>query len=243
MRNIWTIASREYKRYFISPVAYAVAFLIFIVVGILFYVNILAATTQQYAPGIQVILGPLVTLTLFTTPAITMATLSEEQKSGTLELLLTSPVRDYELVVGKWFGGVLFVLTIYVVTWIYPVILNKLVSPGIDQGVLVTGYLGLLLMACTILAIGVAASSLFSNQIAAFFTCLAILLALWMIGYPAQAMGAGKGELLRYLSINEHFYQTFYQGIIDLKDIVYYVSMTALALFLGTMSVETRRWR
>lgn len=173
MRNIWTIAKREYKHYFSSPAAYMVAFMILLVIGLIFYVNILAGTMQQFqqasAPNVQVILGPMVTLFLFATPAITMRLLAEEQRLGTLELMLTAPVRDWELVVGKWLGGTLFLFTIILITWIYPIVLNRMVDPGIDQGPLVTGYLGICLFSMALVAIGVAISSLFSNQIAAFF--------------------------------------------------------------------------
>lgn len=243
MRNIWIIARKEYKHYFISPTAYAVAFMILLILGIIFYVNILAAVMQQYAPSIQLVLNPLVTLLLFTTPAITMRSLAEEQKSGTLELLLTAPIRDWELVVGKWLGGLLFVASILAVTLIYALVLNQLISPGIDFGVVLTGYLGLLLLVGTFIAIGVAVSSLFSNQIAAFFATLGILLALWMIGIPSQIMGAGGSAVIQYVDLSAHYYDTFYQGIIDLKDVVYYLSAIALLLFAGSVSLESRRWR
>lgn len=244
MRNIWIIARREYKLFFISPVAYAVSFLIFLVLGIIFYANIIVATYQGGAPTIQIIIGPMVTLILFTTPAITMRTFAEEQRSGTLELLLTAPVRDWEIVIGKWLGAFLFILTIILVSWIYPIILNQMIEPGIDQGLLISTYLGLILLSACITAIGVAVSSFFNNQIAVFFTTLVILLVFWMISYPSQAMGSmGGNEFLKYLDLSEHFYNTFYQGIINLKDIVYYLSVTILALFTGAVSVETRRWR
>ena len=243
MRNIWTIAKREYKHYFISPVAYVIAFMILLILGILFYGNLLGSILQQVPPTVQIVLGPLVTLLLFTIPAVTMRTLAEEQRMGTLEMLLTAPVRDWELVVGKWLGALLFLLTIVLVTWLYPIVMNRIVSPGIDQGLLVSGYLGLVLLVSAMVAIGVAVSSLFTNQIAAFFAALGILLVGWMISYPAQnATGAGA-EILRYLDMSEHFYNTFFQGILELKDIVYYLSLTALALFLGTVSIEVRRWR
>jgi ABC-2 type transport system permease protein len=242
MRNIWTIAQKEYKQYFISPIAYAVAFAILLILGVLFYIDILAGTAQQMAPTVQVILAPLVTLLLFSTPGITMRSLSEEQKTGTLEILLTAPVRDWEVIVGKWLGGVFFLLTLLLITWIYPIILNQLVKPGIDQGMMVSGYLGLFLLASAFLAVGVMVSSFFSNQIAAFFTTLGILLVWWMIGYPAQIMGS-SGGLLNYLDLSMHYYNTFYAGIIDLKDIVFYLSVIVLALFIGSVSIETRRWR
>jgi ABC-2 type transport system permease protein len=246
MRNIWVIAEKEYKHYFISPVAYAVSLAILLILGILFYANILAASMQQFVPSIQIIIGPLVTLLLFTSPAITMRSLSEEQKTGTLELLMTAPVRDWEVVVGKWLGGVLFILTLLLVTWFYPAVLNQLIQPGIDQGLMLAGYLGLFLMAASFLAIGVMTSSFFSNQIAAFFASLGILLFFWMVGYPAMAMGSAStpfSEVLRYLDMSEHFYPSFFRGIIEIKDIVYFLSIIAVSLFIGTMSVETRRWR
>lgn len=219
-----------------------VAFAILLILGIFFYANVLAASIQQFAPTIEIILGPLVTLLLFATPAITMRSLAEEQKNGTLEILLTAPVRDWEVVVGKWLGGVLFLITLLLATWVFPIILNQIVKPGIDQGLMVTGYLGIFLMASAFLAIGVMASSFFSNQIAAFFATFGILLVLWVISLPAQALGSTGGDLLNYLDMSVH-YSTFSRGIIDVKDVVYFVSVIGLCLFIGSVSVETRRWR
>jgi ABC-2 type transport system permease protein len=199
--------------------------------------------TQGFAPGVDMLMGPMVTLFLFGTPAITMRLLAEEQRMGTIELLLTAPVRDFELVVGKWLGGWMFLLTIIAVTLIFPIVLNTIVEPGIDQGPLVTNYLGILLISAALVAIGVAISALFSNQIAAFFTTLGVLLLLWLISLPSQAVGVTGGNLLSYLDISEHFYPTLYRGVIDLSDIVYLLSLTAVALFLGSVVVEMRRWR
>lgn len=243
MRNIWTIAKREYKLYFSTPMAYMIAFLFFLVLGVLFYSNLLAFLYQQFAPGVNIVIGPMVTLFLFATPAITMRLIAAEQSSGTIELLLTSPVRDWELVLGKWLGGFLFVLTLTVITLIYPMILNQLVSPGIDQGILITGYLGLILMAGALIALGVAISSIFSNQNAAFFATLGAVLLLWLLGAPAEASGSLGSNILRYLDFRSHFYNTLYRGVIDLSDVTYYLSLIALFLFLGSIIVETRRWR
>lgn len=242
MRNIWTIARKEFRQYFISPVAYAAAFMVLLILGIIFYANLVSAVVQQFAPTIQSILSPLTTLLLFTTPAVTMRCLSEEQRSGTLELLLTAPVRDSELVIGKWLGAFLFMMTIVAVTCLYPLILSRLISPGLDAGLVISGYLGMTLLVSTIVAVGVMASSLFSNQVATYFTTLGILLALWLLGYLAQVLGSGAA-FLAYMDVSQHFYNTFYQGIIELKDVIYYLSMTVLALFLGTMAIQTRRWR
>jgi ABC-2 type transport system permease protein len=246
MRNIWTIARREYKLYFISPVAYVVAFLFMIILGWFFYSGmrsaILQATYQAIAPTVQVIISPMVTLLLFTMPAITMRLLAEEARMGTLELLLTAPIKDWELVIGKWLGGFLFMLTLLAITWIFPIALNFMVEPGIDQGPLVTGYLGLILMVASLVGLGVGISSLFTNQIAAFFVSLAVVLLFWLVS-PSSSAEAGLGtEIMNYLNFIDH-YLNFYRGIIDLSDVIYYVSLTALGLFLGTVSIEIRRWR
>lgn len=243
MRNIWTIAKREYKTYFASPAAYLVAGTIYLIVGIIFYINIAAAMTQQFIPGVEIVISPLVTILIFATPAITSRLLSEEQRLGTMELLLTAPVRDWELVIGKWLGGLLFLQTIIAVTLVFQLVLNQVLSPGIDQGLMAAGYVGLFFLTGALVAVGVAISALFSNQIAVFFTTLGAFLILWMIGMPTQLMGGNSGDILRYLDLSEHFFNTFYVGLIDLKDMVYYLSLTALGLFLGTVLVESRRWR
>ncbi len=242
MRKVWIIANREYKKYFSTPAAYAIAFMLLLILGFLFYINILGALVSQFAPGVDIVLGPLVFLLLFVTPAITMHLLSDEQRMGTIELLLTSPIKDWELVVGKWLGGFLFVATLVLVTLIYPFFMNFMISPCIDQGPLISGYLGVLLVSASLVAVGVAVSAVFSNQIASFFVTLGLLLLLWIISAPNQS-GAGSSQLLTYLDFRQHFQTTFINGVIDVRDIVYYLSLTAISLFLGSAIVELRRWR
>jgi ABC-2 type transport system permease protein len=219
MRNIWTIAQREFKLYFNTPAAYMIAFMIFLIIGIIFYANVVNALVYQYAPGVDIVIGPLVTLLLFSIPAITMRLIAEEQRMGTIELLLTSPIRDFELVGGEvvrsfhvYFcpGSAYLGLSNY---------LHYLVSPGIDQGPLLTGYLGILLICAALTAIGVAVSSLFSNQIAAFFATLGVVLLLWFVSMPSEAAGATGAELIRYLDFSQHFYSTLMRGILDTRDI------------------------
>jgi ABC-2 type transport system permease protein len=246
MRNVWIIARREYKYYFASPVAYIVVFFFMLFLGIFFYLNlrsaILQAAYSTSAPSVQIVISPMVTLLLFVMPAVTMRSISEELRMGTMELLLTAPVKDWELVVGKWLGAFLFMLTLLAVTWIYPIVLNFLVKPGIDQGLLIAGYLGLLLMVASLTAIGVFISSLFNNQIVVFFVSLLVVLFLWFVSQFAGSNGGLGNQLLTYFAYIDHFY-SFFKGTIDLSDIVYYLSLTSLALFLGTVSVEIRRWR
>ncbi len=247
MVNIWTIAKREYKLYYSSPVAYMIAFVILLVLGIFFYLNIQVATFQQgYIPSIQNTLIPLATMLVLVTPAITTRLLAEEQRLGTIELLLTAPIKDWELVVGKWLGGFLFLMTIVALTLIYPIVLNALVEPGIDQGPMVSGYLGVALVCASLVALGVFVSSLFSNQIAAFATTMGVMVFFWwIIGPIVQVSGpfGGGSELLSYLDFNEHFFGSMVNGIIDLRDLMYYLSFTAFWLFFGAISVEIRRWR
>lgn len=244
MRNVFTIARREYRLYFATPAAYAVAFLVLFTIGLWFYGVLTLSAQQGFPPGVQVIISPLAVLLMLATPPLTTRLLAEEQRLGTIEMLLTAPIRDWELVVGKWLGVFLFLVTISAITWIYPFILNFMVDPGIDQGPLLSGYLGVLLLCAALSAIGVAISSLFSNPIAAFVATMGVFVILWwIIGPIAQATGPLGSQLLTYLDFSEHFYGNFLRGVIDVKDVIYYLSLTALGLFAATMAVETRRWR
>ncbi len=246
MRNVWIIARREYKLFFISPVAYVVAFFFMLILGIFFFINLMQAFNQSvyqsYAPSVQMIISPMVTLLVFFLPAISMRSFAEENRMGTMELLFTAPVKDWELVVGKWLGSFLFMFSLLVLTWVFPIILNFFVKPGIDQGLFLSGYLGLLLMVASLIAIGVFISSLFNNQIVAFIVTLLITMALWFISQLASGTGGLGNQVLSYFGYIDHF-MNFYQGTIDLSDVVYYLSLTSLALLLGTVSVEMRRWR
>lgn len=243
MRNVWIIASKEFRQYFISPVAYSIATLIFLILGGIFFINVyFALRGSQIDPDGRLVLGPLVTILLFATPAVTMRLLADEHRMGTIELLLTAPVRDWEVVVGKWLGALLFMLVVIAFTWVYPMILNRMTSPGIDQGTLVSAYLGLILLVATMLAIGVLVSAMFKNPVAAFFVALALLLALWIVGSLGNDAGLG-GQVASNLSLVDHYYDNLYRGIITTKDVLYFVSLTVLALVLGSQVVESRRWR
>ncbi len=246
MRNTWTIAKREYKNYFSSPLAYIVMLLILGVVGIIFVLNLMALT-QTFgmggAPDASIVVGPMAFLMVFSAPALTMRLLADEQRMGTLELLLTAPVRDWELVLGKWLGAFLFVLTVIGITLIYPLILHNLTDPGIDQNIMLSSYLGIILISAAFLSVGVSISAMFSNQFAAFFSSMGLLVVMWwLIGAPANYLAQG-GEIFRYLDMNVRFYNSMLQGIINLSDLVYFVSITVLGLFIGTIAIESRRWR
>jgi ABC-2 type transport system permease protein len=248
MRNIWTIAKREYNLYFISPVAYVLAAGILLLLGGYFALIVASASDPQamfsgYTPDIVPVNGLFAFLLVLIVPALTMRLLADENRTGTIELLLTSPLRDFELVAGKWLGSFLFMLTVIAITLVYPIILNSLIKPGIDQVVMMTSYLGLILVAASFLALGTGISALFTNQIAAFFVSLVAFLVLWwLIGLPANLMPTG-GEFFRYLVINTHYESTLNAGDIRLSDLIYFLSLIAVGLFTGTMAIETRRWR
>jgi len=247
MRNIWTIAIRELKAYFVSPVAYVVAILLLGVIGGIFaYVmlQIAGSMGQGSAPGVQVVTSPLIFIMVFTTPALTMRLLSEEQRLGTLELLLTTPVKEWEVVVGKWLGSFLFMLIVIAVSLIYPIILNQLVQPGIDQGVFISSYLAILLITAAFLGIGVAVSSLFSNQVASYLVTFGILVFFWwLVGLFSRVAGVQTSQVYSFVDFSRLYYEVFSQGVIELGGVIYFLSVTALTLFLGTISMEIRRWR
>jgi len=250
MQNIWTIAKREYDNYFSSPLAYVIAAgLLFLLGGI--FLIILGSSAQQavFGGGSPVDVGFInqwfYYLLIWTTPALTMRLISDELRTGTLELLLTAPVRDYELVIGKWLGSFMYILSVIGVSFIFAIVANYLADPGIDQIKMMSSYLGLILIAGALLALGTGISALFSNQIAAFFVTLALFILLWiLIGIPAQLISnQGLAEVFRYLQISTHYDSTFNSGVLYLSDVVYYLSMIAIGLYMGTVAVESRRWR
>ncbi|MBK9927176.1 MAG: ABC transporter permease subunit [Anaerolineales bacterium] len=249
MRNIWTIAKREYDQYFISPVAYVVAFAILLTVGVLFGINFYYYSANAYqnygaVPDFSPVSGAFTFLLVLSTPALTMRLISDEARMGTLELLLTAPIRDFELVLGKWLGAMLYIFSVLAITAIYPVIISRFVQPGIDWNVILVSYLGMILLAGVFLSLGTAISAMFSNQIASFFVILIVLITLWwLIGFPASVIIGQGADLFHYLDMKTHFYGALDSGIINLSDIVYYVSLIALGIFTGTAAVEMRRWK
>jgi ABC-2 type transport system permease protein len=247
MRNIWTIAKREFNNYFSSPVAYAVALLFLGTVGIIFVLNLMVLSNNSFgytdAPDVRMITGPMAFMLMLATPALTMRLLADEVRMGTMELLLTAPLRDYELVVGKWLGAFLFNLVLIGVSLVFPIMLNQMVKPGIDQMQMISAYLGVILAAAALLGMGVGISAIFNNQIAAFFTTLVLFVILWwLIGAPANILPSG-GDVFGYFDMSAQLSNNFSEGIIKLSSIVYFLSLTSLGLFVGSTAVEIRRWR
>mgnify|MGYP001103619741 CR=1 FL=1 len=236
MKNIWTIGRREVGAYFVSPIAYVVTAAFLFIMGILFE-RILFYSRQA---TLRYLFQNLGFLLIFVAPLLSMRLLAEEQRSGTLELLLTSPVRDWEVVLGKFVAALALFAVMLALTLLYLLILLIFGNP--DMGPILSGYLGVLLMGGSMLAMGVFASSLSENQIVAGVVGIVMLLFLWLTGALAEAFGPPISTFLSNLSLAAHF-PDFVKGVIDTKDVVYYLSVTAAGLFLATRSLEARRWK
>lgn len=250
MRNAWIIARREYHRLFTSPVAYVLAFVVLLVLGSIFTTVIGDAARGALgggygpppAPDMGPILGTFAFLMILMVPALTMRLVADEIRMGTMELLLTAPVRDSDLIIGKWLGAFLYMLTLITITLIYAFVLNALETPGIDQQQLMTSYLGLILVTASLLALGVGVSAMFNNPIASFFVTLGLFVLLWwVIAFPAYFINVGT-EVFTYLHMQSHFQDSMMRGVIYLSDLVYFFSLISLGLFAGTRAVEVRRW-
>ena len=247
MRNIWTIAKKEFSQYFISPIAYSVAFLLLGIVGILFTLTLVGLSSNPSAgsaPDSRGTAYGVAFLLMLFTPALTMRLVADEVRMGTMELLLTAPLRDYELIVGKWLGAFLFILVLIAITLIFPLLFNAMTENGIDQKLLISNYVGTILVAASLLSMGIAISAIFSNQIAAFFTTMALFIVLfWLIGPLESMLPGGGGEIFKYLSFSSQFSDNFIQGSVSPSGIVYFLSLTGLGLLVGSTAVEIRRWR
>ena len=239
MRNVWTIARRELYAYFSSPIAYITMAAFLAVMGLLFWLFIRyyheATMRDTLANGFTYF------LLIFYSGVVTMRLLAEEQRSGTIELVLTAPVRDWELVAGKYLASLILFLAMTVITIYQPIILTSLGNP--DLGATTSGYLGFLLAGAALLAIGTLTSTFTRNQVVAAILAIAIGVALWLIEYAgALSPGTFVGEFLSKLAFFSR-YGDFADGLIDTQNIIYYLSVAAASLFVATRVVEARRWR
>ncbi len=236
MRNTTTIALKEFKSYLASPMAYVVTGIFLVLTGFLFSVSP-ATYFETSIRGLWEFWGTLLLMLLAS--VLTMRLLAEERKMGTLELLLTAPVRDSEVIMGKFLGSLGILTAMLALTFYYPLLLMWFGDP--DWGPIVTGYFGLFLLGCISLAVGLFASSLTSNQLVAAVLAGGILFALWFMGMAADLLPEAVGEIIGYLSLYYHF-PDFMRGVIDTRGVVYYLSITVLFLFLTIRSLENSRW-
>jgi len=235
VRNTTTIALKEFKSYLASPMAYVVTGIFLVFTGFFFQ----SSLTTYSETSIRGFLGWGSILLLLLAPVLTMRLLAEEKKMGTMELLLTAPVRDNEVIVGKFLGSLGILTAMLALTFYYPLLLMWFGDP--DWGPIATGYLGLFLLGGASLAVGLFASSLTSNQLVAAVVAGGILCALWFVGMAADLLPEALGEVIGYLSLSYHF-PDFMRGVIDTRGIIYYLSITVLFLFLAIRSLESSRW-
>jgi len=253
MSNVLAIAQKELRGYFASPIAYIVIGFFALVFGWFYYVAVsyfLQASLQMGMPGagqvnintmaIRPLLQNVAVVALFMLPLITMRTYAEEKRSGTIELLLTSPLKDVEIILGKFAGALLLWCLMLVVTLIPMALLYAYGRP--EWKPILTGYLGLVLMGECFISVGLFISSLTRNQVVAAVVTFAVFLFLWIITWIGSFSGPTVDKVTQYLSIVEQF-DDFAKGVIDTSHLIYYISFIGFGLFLTAKSVDSERWR
>ena len=254
MKNVWVICRKELRSYFASPIAYAVMALFALIFGFVFFSATRDFVNYTYraqlnggGPSMSVneyIIRPLLgfagTVGLFLIPLISMRLFAEEKRNGTIELLLTSPVKDLSIIVGKWLGALMLYLFVLGMSLLNLAMIFLWGKP--DWKPVLVAYLGLILQGACLLALGALISSMTSNQIvaggAAFFVSLLLYMMSWMTEYDSTT----TSKVLNYVSIVTHM-ENFSKGILDLKDVVFYCTFIFLALFLTARQLESLRWR
>ncbi len=255
MRNVLAIAGKELRAYFASPIAYIIIGFFALLYGWFFYVPLEYFNRQSMQMGMQggggininqMLINPVFTnatvVMLFLLPAITMRTYAEEKRSGTMELLLTSPLTDAQIILGKFLGAMGLYASMLAVTVLHMLVLFLFTDPNPDWKPIATAYLGLLLMGGCFIAVGMLISSLTKNQIVAGIATFSVFLMLWVINWIGTFVGPTAQSILAHLSLTDHF-DDFARGVIDSKHLVYYLSFISLGLFLTAKSVDSERWR
>lgn len=254
MRNVFIIWRKELRSYFVSPVAYLLLAMFGLIFGFFFWVQLSGFVNWamemqmrgQSSPMnineslIRPLLANVRVVGLFFIPLITMRLFAEEKRTGTIELLATSPIRDSEVILGKWLAAMTLYGCILLLTALNFLFLFKFGHP--DWKPLAIGYLGLFLEAGAMLAIGTFISTLTKNQIIAGAVTFAACLILWVFEWVSEFETATWAQVLSYISITTHA-QSFAKGLLSLKDAIYYVSAIFLGLFLTARSMESLRWR
>ncbi len=254
MRNVWIILRKELRSYFTSPIAYLLLVMFAVIFGYFFwnsvgyYVNMALESQMEGEQSelnlaeqvIRPLLSNITVIGLFFIPLISMRLFSEEKRSGTIELLATSPVKDYEIIIGKWLAAVVMYTLMVGSTMLDFVFLFKYGNP--DWKPILVGYLGLILQAGGLLAIGIFISALTRNQIVAGAVTFGIVLMLFVAGWASQYNDATWAQVLSYMSVVTHF-DSFSKGVIDSKDAVFDATVIFLGLFFTARSMESLRWR
>ena len=254
MTNVWVICRKELRSYFASPIAYAVMALFALIFGFVFFSatrDFVNFTFRSQMTGgaqpmsvnefiIRPLLGFAGTVSLFLIPMISMRLFAEEKRNGTIELLLTSPVKDLSIILGKWLGAMLLYLSVLGMSLLNIVLLFAWGKP--DWKPVLVAYLGLILQGGCLLAVGALISAMTSNQIVAGGATFFVSLLLYMLSWTTEYDSTTTSKVLNYVSIVTHM-ENFSKGILDLKDAVFYLSFIFLALFLTARQMESLRWR
>ncbi|MBI3662701.1 MAG: ABC transporter permease subunit [Acidobacteria bacterium] len=260
MRGLVAIYRKEMGHYFVSPIAYMVAGVFLVLTGFFFYQFVaifmeraLEAGMQSMrmgrAPEIDVpglvirnFFGLLGTVILFVAPMLTMGNYTEEKKRGTMELLMTSPLRELDIVLGKFLATLSLFAIMLLPTALYQAVLFLSSEPRPPWRLILAGYLGVLLLGGVLIALGGFLSSLTENQIVASMLTFGLFLILWVIDISARGSSSAMGEVIQYISILRH-YDDFTRGVIDTSSLLFYASLIVLGLFLTHRSVDALRWR
>src|ERR1700732_2584946 len=254
MRNVWTIFRKEIRSYFVSPIAYLLLTMFALIFGFFFwnalgyfvFVGMESQMRGQSFPMnvneelIRPLLSNISVVGLFLIPMITMRLFAEEKRTGTIELLATSPIRDIEVILGKWLAAVALYTAMLLLTAVNFAFVFKYGNP--DWKPLAIGYLGLLLQAGALLAIGTFISTLTKNQIIAGAATFGVCLLLWVLEWANGYETAAWARVLAYMSVITHI-ESFGRGVLDSKDAVFYLTVIFLGLFFTARSMESQRWR
>jgi ABC-2 type transport system permease protein len=253
MKKTWTIAFKDYRTYFTSPIAYIVIAGFLLIMGWMFFFNVshfnLQAMEYRQFGGksisltdgvIRPLYGNLHVIMLFLVPFITMRLFAEERKMQTIQLLMTSPITLTEMIVGKFLSAALLVGTMLALTVVYPIILFIYGNP--DLGPIVTSYLGAFLLSCCYVSTGVFFSSMTENQIVAGALTFVAGLFFWLVNWASQSAGPVFSDILDYMSLIQHN-MNFGQGMIDTTDVIFYLSFIGLGLFFTHRVLDSYRWR
>ncbi len=234
--HIAVFCKKELRSLFDSPVAYIVITIFLLICGWFFFSDLFLVNQASLRNLFNII--PFIFM--FFVPAVTMRLISEEKRSGTIEVLLTLPVRDYEIVLGKFLAGLILIAVAVMLTLTYTLTLSGL--GDLDSGSVVAGYFGLIFLGATYPSIGVFTSSLTQNQIVAFITSFVIIFALYMLDKVLIFLPNFLVSFFEYLSADYHF-SNISRGVIDSRDVVYYLSVIFFFLFLAVRALESRKWR
>lgn len=243
MSPMLIIAKREFRSYFDSPIAYIVICLSFFALGLMFFFLNGGFWQLDRASVSRLFESAPMGLSFLVVPVVTMRLLAEERRSGTLEMLITLPVKDSDVVLGKYLGALGLVLVLVLSTLAYPIIMFKWpwnLGP-LDAGPVASGYLGMVLFSCAAVAVGLLISALTESQAVAFFITFFVLGALWLFGDLASKADGILAILLNYVSFQSRL-SNFWRGLVDSRDVVFFLSVTALSLMVAFRALERRKW-